>query len=314
VTCVAFAAGGRLGLSAGEDGTLRVWDLRAGREVRCLRGPPRGIDTLAASPDGLRAVTGGGRGDDVLRIWDLDTGKEVGKLEGHTDWVKGLALLPGGKRVVSGSFDGTVRVWDLDTRKEVGRVHLKGELHGLKDPRWADQVWSLALMPGGKEVLAGLRDGTVRRVELARMREVKRLKVHANFVNALAVSPDGSSLVTANSEQLMPSLGPVRSDGKFTTTDLKTGRPVLELYYWTSDFCVAFLPDGRRVVSGGSDGRVTLWRVHREHLFPDPGRHAKGVLAVAVSPDGRAVLSGGRDGVVGWWPLPTPGAQRAGVK
>jgi WD40 repeat protein len=54
---------------------------------------------------------------------------------------------------------------------------------------------------------------------------------------------------------------------------------------------VAFLPDGRRAVSGGRDRTIRLWDVENaRELDRFPGHRAE-VTWVAVSPDGRRLLS-----------------------
>lgn len=69
--------------------------------------------------------------------------------------------------------------------------------------------------------------------------------------------------------------------------------------------CVAWLPDGRTVATGDSDGLIVLWDV-------TPGRsgcavraqlagHDTSVKAVAASPDGARLASAGNDGTVRLW-------------
>ena len=56
-------------------------------------------------------------------------------------------------------------------------------------------------------------------------------------------------------------------------------------------FTVAFLPDGRHALSGGSDKIVRLWDVERGRVVLSLKGHEEWVLAVAPSPDGKLAYS-----------------------
>jgi tRNA A-37 threonylcarbamoyl transferase component Bud32 len=72
---------------------------------------------------------------------------------------------------------------------------------------------------------------------------------------------------------------------------------------------IAFSPDGRAVLAGGSDGTARLRDAATGQTLGEPlGKplrdsdgESDGVLAVAFSPDGRAVLTGGSDGTARLW-------------
>ncbi len=69
-------------ISAGEDGTARVWDL-AGKELRQVNHGSA-IAALATHSGTNRIATAGG--DGVVRLWDATNGNKVGELKGDLDF------------------------------------------------------------------------------------------------------------------------------------------------------------------------------------------------------------------------------------
>jgi WD40 repeat protein/serine/threonine protein kinase len=145
---------GTLLVTAGEDGSVRVWDWRIGKELRQLQ-PPEGsrVRSVAFSPDGKLLATGGW--ERKVHIWD-STGrnptdwKHLQQFPDSTGSPESIAFAPDGKRLAWGGTDSTVKVWDLLSKET--RI-----LHGHTN--W---VRSVAFSSDGRFIASGGQDGIVK--------------------------------------------------------------------------------------------------------------------------------------------------------
>jgi eukaryotic-like serine/threonine-protein kinase len=108
---VAFDPDGKRLLTGGRNGTVKVWDALAGKEVLKTAGHAGLVGAVAFAPDGKTIASAGG--DKTIKIWDAISGQEKVTLHGHQAGVYGIAFSPNGRFLVSGSWDKTVRLWEL---------------------------------------------------------------------------------------------------------------------------------------------------------------------------------------------------------
>jgi WD40 repeat protein len=149
VAAAAFSPDGSQIVTAGWDGTTRIWDARTGAERVALTGHTGRVLSACFSPDGRRIVTGGS--DRTARVWDVLAGVELATLRGHADAVSSAAFNGNGSRIVTGSTDKTAKVWDARTGAEV--LTLRGHTDGVE---------SVSFAPDGWRVLTRGRDGVTR--------------------------------------------------------------------------------------------------------------------------------------------------------
>ena len=70
-----FSRDGKHLVCGATDGTVRLWDVDTGMEVRRFEGHTGPVHGVAISPDADLIVTGGE--DATIRLWDRRTGKEI---------------------------------------------------------------------------------------------------------------------------------------------------------------------------------------------------------------------------------------------
>jgi WD40 repeat protein/tRNA A-37 threonylcarbamoyl transferase component Bud32 len=301
---VTVSPDGKRALSTGNDGSVRLWDLKLRKELRCLRGHQGAVRCAAFSPDGSLALSGGA--DRTLRLWNLANGKEVRPFEGNADDVLGVAFLPPtsdgqsgmgwlasianlsvaysseGQLLLSGSRDGTLRLWDQESGLELRRVHGRAEITGV------------AISLDGMTALTADANNWVRLWAMESTRELCRFGGGSLTFWSLALSPDGRSALSGG------------EDGCVRLWDLEHGRQLARFdghEDWVTALAVS--PDGRFALSGSDDRTLRLWSLADGSELRRFDGHADSITSVCFSPDGRRAVSGSADGTVRYWQLPT---------
>jgi RNA polymerase sigma factor (sigma-70 family) len=294
VKSVAFSPDGKTLASAGQDGSIHLWDLSTGKEQAAFPTRVGAVYSAAFSPDGKTlAVAGCGKTftatADDLTVWLLDaaTGKEQGALRGHTAGadppagVYFVAFSPDGKTLASAGLDGTVRLWDVSTAKE--QATLKGHTR---------EVYAAVFSPDGKIIASGSDDGTVRLWDAATGKDMGTLKGHKGGVNAVAFSPDGKTLATASWDKTV------------RLWDVAAGKEQASFTGHTDGvYFVAYSPDGRTLASAGRDKTIKLWDAATGKELATLQGHAGPVECVAFSPDGKTLATASSDRTVKLWDL-----------
>jgi hypothetical protein len=129
------------------------------------------------------------------------------------------------------------------------------------------------------------------------MRLLATVPSQPGLVDALAYSPDGQTLYTA------------QDDGTVTVWDDTGVTPtvVTSLTAGTAPvLAITLSPDGKTLITASADG-IKLWDVKAAQNPTAKGTLAESsgpISALALSPDGQTLAAGGTDGVLRLWDLP----------
>jgi WD40 repeat protein len=224
------------------DGTVRIWELFSGRQLKILKGPTSGLRAIRYSSNGQYIAAGGH--DAVLHLWDTDTGEEIKTFEGHQGLIESVRFSPNNKRIVTAGYDGTARLWDIATGKQIGEFDAF---------RSAGSIRFAGFSPDGQRVYVAALDGSAAVWNIATNEQTKTAdKRKERWGFAADLSPDGKMIIAGSDHGI---IGLQSSDTWKDIKEFHDGDAIVR--------GITFAPDGNHFATVGYDDLLRLWDIEK---------------------------------------------------
>lgn len=279
VASIHFSPNRKWILSAGTDGTTRLWEVQTGRQVGLDLRTKSSVRHSAFSPDSTK-VAAGLRNGDVL-LWEVPSGKALDVVLHHKSIVWKVQFSPDGKIIATASDDHEARLWDAST----------GALLAILPHR--NCVVDVNFSPDGTKVVTASEDLTAVIWDVATGKPIGKPLRHRNWVRQANFSPDGQRVVTAS------------EDNTTRLWDAETTEPIVEpMRHPTEVIHAAFSHSGKALassVSSTAGEEVWIWDIANQGARGLPLLTRDQASAAEFSPDGRKIAVACRSGAVRLW-------------
>jgi WD40 repeat protein len=257
-------------------GPVTLWDTQTWRPARVLAGAR---DLARFSPDGRWLAT---LGTNQILLWDTETWQVKAEAEATVGdpW--------GGRSIFAFSPRNDSLVtpwWNPKHAVDVPRVWKVPGLEPVLGFEASDEGTSAAAFSAdGKSLVTGTYLGTLQVWDLAKRQSVQSVKSHTASIYAIAVSTDGTTLVTGGDHTV----------ALWDAASLRLAarrRGHLSQVWWAD-----ISADGKLVISTGQDG-TRLWSTE---IKEQKDRLAGAGRIVGFSPDGQTLIAAGETAILLW--------------
>lgn len=248
---VAVHPDGQRLVSAGDDGTIRIWEIESGHQLNTLKVSSTPLNALAIAPDGQTIITG----TTELTQWNLETGQMVDQLTTHETTIEEAAHSPDGAYVASAARNGALHLIKLDDQTK--RVFPSGSGNE-----------SIVFTDNGASITTTCKEDRVRRIrswDVVTGDLVRDFQPENRHANLIAHSGNGQRFVIA----------PTGSSGQIHFWDTVEQSSMgttwrMPATYWD----LALSPDDSQLAVGSGAGILQIWNLN-------PGWSQKRVPTVA---------------------------------
>jgi WD40 repeat protein/serine/threonine protein kinase len=281
-----FSEDGSQIVTAGGDGTVRIWNAATGAPIRRLTYQGSGTNQwsysgVAVSSRYVAAIDMMGR---VAHVWNAETGAQIAELTelANDGFEKALIAFSPNGHWLAAAGGGDLSVFDTSTWRRA--VVIAG-------PR----VRSLSFDPTGSRLVVGTYDGVASIWDVTNGVRVRCLRDAGESVESVAFSHDGALVAAAS------------SDGTEQVWDAASGSLRTQLNsHHDKIYALEFSRTGDLILSAGADGAVVVSNITTGMPVARLEGPTKLIIAAHFDPESRRVVGASWDGTARVWDATSP--------
>ncbi len=260
---------------AGDDQTVRVWDVQADRQIRVLSGHRGWIDSVDIAADGQQLATAST--DGRLILWALPTGRRLVQLQ-HASAVGAVRFSHDGSRLAVADFDPRITLYEVSSGRQI--VQCRSPCRDLR---------TIAYSTDDSTLVTGGLHGWIALYQADQLRPIRSWQGHRRRVRAAVFDKSDRQVVSGGDDRQVKVWNVADASLAFALPPV--GGRITDL---------VSLPN-RHVAASCTDNLVRVWDLERRELVSELAGHAGTVTTLDCTGDW--LVSAGFDATVRLWSL-----------
>lgn len=337
---VAVTPDGKTIICVSADNTIKSWDVKSGEHINTLDKQESLVSSLAITPDGKFIIIGSKKG--TINLCEIKTGKSIRTFNdyylNHSGPIRTLKVSSDGKYLVSiSSYDyeraiseenydeepyDTLIIWDIENGRS---IRGGGSIDTREFQIYATALhkqWLVSQISYYDTANYYIKNISIEDIESGNIidflegNDLDHFTDHAAFVNSLAITPDGRTLVSGGGDdQKTISVWAEDEDNDYIYYEISDGVETIKLWdipgarytkvlkgHTDSVDSLVVTPDGKNIVSGSRDNTIKIWNIQSGECVRTLKGHTDAVNSV-ITQDGKTIISRSKDGAIKIWDI-----------
>jgi len=227
----------------------------------------------AISPDKKTIAATMSKGN--IKLIDVESGKTLQTLKKDDSYLETLAFSPDGTKLIATDEFEVIHIWNPKKAKL---------LKSLQVTKIIQYIKSVAINPDGKTLALGGDNGVIKLIDIKSGKEIRGYQEQTKFhIQSLAFSIGGRLILSKSS---------------FSPVKLWSVESEFYLGEFEGVSSFSFLSDNKTIALGNENGTVTLYDFTKGETVQTFGAKRESLLNPLLSPDETILASGGEDGSI----------------
>jgi len=262
-----FSSDGTKLISANEDCTLSLWNVKTNELICTFKGHQRSISCVRFSYDDKTIFSGSE--DCNIIIWNLSTKNLTHILSGHKQKITCLACSQK-NQLTSGSADNTAIVWDIEKGKKITQMNHSAAITIIEYSLNGNMILTASL-----EKEMNLWDSTTGK-------RICSFIGHKTWVYYAKFLSDDQKIVTIDNDNIIILWESLTGKQiRFFNTHRIPGNPA----------AAAVSPDCTKIISGIGNNTIQMWEIESGNKMFELSGHRDQILGAVFCSDGSKLLS-----------------------
>lgn len=213
-------------------------------------------------------------------------------VKGPADWIKFVGFSLDGQTLLSVNEECYSRWRETNFYAASSHISKVAWISKFRIFRYSNLTCAAISLDG--QTLVNGNDGEINIRHLQAENGIRILDGHSNYVNSIAISQDGQTIVSGGEDKTLK------------VWHLETGELIRTIEGHSEEVTAAAISlDGQTIVSGSYDDTIKLWNLETGELIRTLSDDSGYATSIAISPDGKTLVSGYDYGSLKIWHLPT---------